>query len=141
MVAVEQLPYSLKVLLENLLRYLGDRVVTLADIEALLHCGTRSWQEHEIAFHPGRALMQDFTGVPAVADLAALRGATARRGGDPARVNPACPVDLVIDHSVMVDHFGSSSALTENMALEMARHWKSVIFRWLTKYVAASHRF
>ena len=127
----DQLPFSLRVLLENLARHLGTGGVDEADLRALLNPSDSKAGGHEIAYHPARVLMQDFTGVPAVADLAAMRGAVAAAGGDPERVNPACPVDLVIDHSVMVDRFGSPLAFQENVALEMARNRERYQFlRW-----------
>jgi aconitate hydratase len=101
-----KLPYTLKVLLENLLRYEDGRTVTKADIEAVAAWTQTGKSSHEIAYRPARVLMQDFTGVPAVVDLAAMRDATTQLGGDPKSVNPLVPVDLVIDHSVMVDYFG-----------------------------------
>ena len=126
-----KLPKSLKVLLENLLRWEDGRSVGRADIEALGH-----WAEHpsaggELAFRPARVLMQDFTGVPALADLAAMRSAVQAAGGDPGIVNPLSPVDLVIDHSVMVDRFGSDGAFAANVDLEMARNQERYRFlRW-----------
>ncbi len=108
---VSRLPYSLKVLLENLLRNEDGRTVTADDIQALAGWLTERRSDHEIAFRPARVLMQDFTGVPAVVDLAAMRDAMAALGGDPERINPLIPVDLVIDHSVMVDDFGNPRGL------------------------------
>ena len=99
---VDRLPYSLKVLLENLLRWEDGRTVTVDDVRAV----AARTAGHEIAFRPARVLMQDFTGVPAVVDLAALRNAMVELGGDPKKVNPQVPVDLVIDHSVQVDFSG-----------------------------------
>jgi aconitate hydratase len=120
---VSRLPYSLKALLENLLRHEDGRSVTKATIEAfagwLAHKGKK---EVEIAFRPARVLMQDFTGVPAVVDLAAMRDAFVALGGDPQKINPLAPVDLVIDHSVIVDHFGASRALKQNVDLEYQRN-------------------
>ncbi len=120
---VSKLPYTLKVLLENLLRFEDGRTVTKQDIEAIAAWTKTGKSDHEIAYRPARVLMQDFTGVPAVVDLAAMRDATTSLGGDPKSVNPLVPVDLVIDHSVMVDYFGKgdsfarmSSANTSAMA-------------------------
>ena len=125
---VARLPVSLKVLLENLLRSEDGVSVTADDIAALAgNAGTG----REIAYRPARVLMQDFTGVPAVADLAAMRNAVAAAGKDPAIVNPLWPVDLVIDHSVMVDRFGDAAAFDENVALEMRRNRERYRFlRW-----------
>ena len=125
---VARLPVSLKVLLENLLRFEDGTSVTAADITALAGHGAAG---REIAYRPARVLMQDFTGVPAVADLAAMRSAVAAAGRDPALVNPLSPVDLVIDHSVMVDHFGDGGAFDANVALEMRRNRERYRFlRW-----------
>ncbi|HCX88831.1 MAG TPA: aconitate hydratase, partial [Gammaproteobacteria bacterium] len=103
---LSRLPVTLKILLENLLRTEDGVNVTAADVEALAGWKPGDGNETEIAFTPARVLMQDFTGVPAVVDLAAMRAAVANLNGDPDRVNPLSPADLVIDHSVMVDHFG-----------------------------------
>jgi aconitate hydratase len=128
---VSRLPVSLRILLENLLRSEDGITVTAEDIRAVANWAVAPPQEREIAFRPARVLMQDFTGVPAVADLAAMRSAVVRAGGDPAVVNPLTPVDLVIDHSVMVDHFGGATAFAENVALEMARNGERYRFlRW-----------
>ena len=116
---VSQLPFSMRVLLENLLRYEDGRTVTKADIEAVSDwLDNRGKAEKEIAYRPARVLMQDFTGVPAVVDLAAMRDAMKNLGGDPRKINPLVPVDLVIDHSVIVDEFGSPHALSRNVELE-----------------------
>src|SRR5918997_1746798 len=118
-----KLPFSMKVLLENLLRYEDGRTVTKADIEAVAKwLDNRGKDEKEIAYRPARVLMQDFTGVPAVVDLAAMRDALKNLGGDPRRINPLVPVDLVIDHSVIVDEFGSPKAFARNVELEYARN-------------------
>lgn len=129
---VSRLPFSLKVLLENLLRFEDGRSVTADDIRAVAAWTTdRGRAGHEIAFRPARVLMQDFTGVPAVVDLAAMRDAMADLGGDPARINPQVPVDLVIDHSVMVDSWGGPDSLARNMELEFARNGERYAFlRW-----------
>jgi aconitate hydratase len=112
-----RLPYSLKILLENLLRFEDGRSVTRADIEALARWNPREASEKEIAFRPARVLLQDFTGVPCVVDLAAMRDAMAAMGGDPKAINPLQPVELVIDHSVQIDFFGSNDALQKNADL------------------------
>jgi aconitate hydratase len=128
---VARLPYSLKVLLENLLRHEDGRSVTREDILALAKADPRQLPQREIAFTPARVIMQDFTGVPAVVDLAAMRDAMARLGGDPARINPLIPAELVIDHSVMVDHYGSADALNLNALLEFQRNRERYTFlRW-----------
>ena len=128
---VSRLPFSLKVLLENLLRFEDGRSVTTDDIGALAGWLDARKGGGEIAYRPSRVLMQDFTGVPAVVDLAAMRAAMTALGGDPGRINPLSPVDLVIDHSVMVDHFGTTQAFGQNVALEMARNGERYAFlRW-----------
>ena len=106
-----RLPFSLKILLENLLRFEDGVNVTRDDIEALLNWDAKATPSYEIAFTPARVLMQDFTGVPGVVDLAAMRDAMVRLGGDPQRDQPAAPADLVIDHSVQVDDYGTADAL------------------------------
>ena len=128
---IGRLPFSLKVLLENLLRHEDGRTVRVDDIEAMADWLTTRRSSREINYRPARVLMQDFTGVPAVVDLAAMRAALAKLGGDPTRINPLSPVDLVIDHSVMVDKFGSAGAFANNVALEMARNRERYAFlRW-----------
>lgn len=117
-----RLPFSLKVLLENMLRHEDGNVVTKADIDAFAAWLNTKSSKHEIAYHPARVLMQDFTGVPAVVDLAAMRDAMVALGGDPNKINPLCPVDLVIDHSVQVDKFGSNNAFKQNVDIEMQRN-------------------
>src|SRR5687768_3448641 len=119
---VERLPYSLKVLLENLARHVDGVAVHEDDVLALAAWSGHADDDREIAFHPARVLMQDFTGVPAVVDLAALRHAVAERGGDPSTLDPLIPADLVIDHSVQVDAFGTPDALSRNVALEYQRN-------------------
>ena len=119
-VDVARLPHTIKILLENIARRAGGRDVSQADIEALAHWPHGA--EGSIAFMPARVLMQDFTGVPAVVDLAAMRSAVARAGGDPHTVNPFVPVDLVIDHSVQVDRFGSADAYATNLEWEYHRN-------------------
>lgn len=128
---IDRLPMSMKVLLENLLRWEDDETVSAADLKALADwLGPRS-SEREIQYRPARVLMQDFTGVPAVVDLAAMRAAVAAAGGDPQRINPLSPVDLVIDHSVMVDRFASQAAFEQNVEIEMQRNGERYAFlRW-----------
>jgi aconitate hydratase len=126
-----RLPYSLKVLLENLLRYEDGVNVTRADIEALLEWNPAATPAHEIAFTPARVILQDFTGVPCVVDLAAMRDAIVRLGGSADRVNPLNPAELVIDHSVQVDEYGTPNALAANTAIEFARNRERYAFlRW-----------
>lgn len=128
---ITRLPKSLKVLLENLLRWQDGKSVTEEDIHALAGWLKNAHADREIAYRPARVLMQDFTGVPAVVDLAAMREAVKRLGGDTAKVNPLSPVDLVIDHSVTVDRFGDDEAFEENVRLEMERnHERYVFLKW-----------
>jgi len=133
--AVDRLPFSMKVLLENLLRFEDGKTVTRDDIQALV-----AWQDNpagparEIQYRPARVLMQDFTGVPAVVDLAAMRDAMAQLKGDPEKINPLVPVHLVIDHSVMVDEFGTPKAFERNVALEYDRNYERYEFlKWGSK--------
>jgi len=129
--SVSSLPVSLKVLLENLLRQEDNHHVNRADIEALASWKPTAKQEKEIAFMPARVLMQDLTGVPAVVDLAAMREAMKRLGGDPKKINPLVPVDLVIDHSVQVDYFGTPDAFQKNSKIEYERNTERYAFlRW-----------
>src|SRR6201997_382017 len=128
---ITRLPYSLKVLLENLLRFEDGVNVTRADIEALLAWNPTAAPSHEIAFTPARVILQDFTGVPCVVDLAAMRDAIVRLGGDAERVNPLAPAELVIDHSVQVDEYGSAGSLAANNKIEFARNGERYSFlRW-----------
>jgi aconitate hydratase len=128
---VARLPFSLKVLLENLLRTEGSGAVTAADVEALAGWDPTAQPHQEIAFTPARVLMQDFTGVPAVVDLAAMRDAIARMGGDPAKINPLAPAELVIDHSVQVDAFGTRDSFAINASRELERNRERYAFlRW-----------
>jgi aconitate hydratase len=128
---VDRLPFSLKILLENLLRNEDGAFVKKADIEAMASWDVRSKAEKEIAFRTSRVLLQDFTGVPAVVDLAAMRDAMKALGGDPQKINPLQPVDLVIDHSVQVDEYGSAAALMINTNLEFERNQERYVFlRW-----------
>ena len=119
--AIEKLPFSIRILLENALRNFDDFAVTKENIETLLH-----WQpkgsDKDIPFKPARVLMQDFTGVPAVVDIAALRAEVARKGKDPDTINPLIPVDLVIDHSVQVDFFGTDYSYERNIDEEYRRN-------------------
>jgi aconitate hydratase len=129
--AVAKLPYSLKILLENLLRREDEAFVKTADIRALASWDPKTIGEKEMSFMPARVLLQDFTGVPCVVDLAAMRDGIVALGGDPQKVNPLQPVELVIDHSVQVDHFGTADALTLNADLEYHRNRERYVFlRW-----------
>jgi aconitate hydratase len=128
---ISQLPFSLKVLLENLLRHEDGRTVTADDVKAVAGWLQTRSSNREIAYRPARVLMQDFTGVPAVVDLAAMRDAIVNLGGDPDQINPLSPVDLVIDHSVMVDAFGKPGAFEENVQREFQRnHERYAFLRW-----------
>ena len=128
---IARLPYSMKILLENLLRHEDGRFVKAGDVEALARWDVKSSAQKEISFAPARVLLQDFTGVPAVVDLAAMRDGIVRLGGDPARVNPLQPVELVIDHSVQVDYFGQADAFQLNAELEFSRNRERYAFlRW-----------
>ena len=128
---IAHLPYSMKILLENLLRHEDGRFVKAGDVEALARWDVKSTAQKEISFAPARVLLQDFTGVPAVVDLAAMRDGIVRLGGDPARVNPLQPVELVIDHSVQVDYFGQPNAFQLNAELEFSRNRERYAFlRW-----------
>src|SRR5437667_11755552 len=126
-----RLPYSLRVLLENLLRHENGKSVTAEDIKNLANWDPKAAPSKEIAFMPARVLMQDFTGVPAIVDLAAMRDAMQKMGGDPALINPLLPAERVIDHSVQVDEFGSKNAFSMNAALEFQRNRERYAFlRW-----------
>ncbi|MEE1923710.1 aconitate hydratase AcnA [Pseudomonas sp. 148P] len=128
---LQRLPMSLKVLLENLLRWEDGETVNGDDLRALADWLRERRSDREIQYRPARVLMQDFTGVPAVVDLAAMRAAMAKAGGDPQRINPLSPVDLVIDHSVMVDRYASPAAFAENVDIEMQRNGERYAFlRW-----------
>ncbi len=129
--SVRDLPYTLKILLENLLRHEDGENVTADDIEALANWDPAAEPSQEIAFTPARVILQDFTGVPAVVDLAAMRDAVVTLGGDPSVINPLSPAELVIDHSVQVDEFGSAGALAANNAIEFQRNRERYAFlRW-----------
>ena len=128
---VDRLPFSLKILLENLLRFEDGINVTRGDIEALLKWDPKAQPNYEIAFTPARVIMQDFTGVPCIVDLAAMREAIVRLGGDPERVNPLAPAELVIDHSVQVDEYGAADSLQHNNDIEFSRNAERYMFlRW-----------
>ena len=128
---LSRLPFSMKVVLENLLRYEDGRSVTTDDVKAVVSWLKDKTSSHEIAYRPARVLMQDFTGVPAVVDLAAMRDAIQSLGGEPTKINPLSPVDLVIDHSVQVDSYASDKAFDANVKLEMERNGERYEFlRW-----------
>ncbi|WP_159565884.1 aconitate hydratase AcnA [Budvicia diplopodorum] len=128
---IRRLPKSLKVLLENLLRFIDGDTVQESDLTALVDWLKSGHADREIAYRPTRVLMQDFTGVPAIVDLAAMREAVLRLGGDASKVNPLSPADLVIDHSVTVDNYASAKAFGENVSLEMERnHERYAFLRW-----------
>jgi aconitate hydratase len=128
---VARLPYSLKILLENLLRFEDGTNVTRADVEALLNWNPKATPSYEISFTPARVIMQDFTGVPAIVDLAAMREAMTRLGGNADEINPLAPAELVIDHSVQVDSYGSAHSLADNNRIEFERNGERYAFlRW-----------
>lgn len=128
---IDRLPFSLKILLENLLRHEDGQKVAVKDIQAIVDWLKDKRSTQEIAYHPARVLMQDFTGVPAVVDLAAMRAAMAAMRGDPKKINPLCPVDLIIDHSVQVDEFGNAQAYEDNVQIEIKRnHERYQFLKW-----------
>src|SRR5213075_2147598 len=129
--AVSKLPFSIRVLLEAVLRNCDGYLVTEKDVQALAAWKATAVAKSEIPFKPARVVLQDFTGVPCVVDLAAMRSAMKRLGGDPKKINPLIPVDLVIDHSVQVDRFAEDSALDFNVDLEFTRNRERYEFlRW-----------
>src|SRR6202000_601357 len=128
---VDRLPFSLKILLENLLRFEDGVNVTKKDIEGLLNWDSKAAPSYEIAFTPARVIMQDFTGVPCIVDLAAMREAIVKLGGDPQKVNPLAPAELVIDHSVQVGEHGGADSLKRNNEIEFQRNGERYAFlRW-----------
>ncbi|HVG98392.1 MAG TPA: aconitate hydratase AcnA [Chloroflexota bacterium] len=134
MTRIDRLPFTVKVLLENVLRFAGNAHVEDADIQALAGWSAGSQSNEEIPFMPSRVLMQDLTGVPAVVDLAAMRSAVARMGGDPQLINPLVPAELVIDHSIQVDYFGSALAAAQNVVREYERNRERyMLLRWAQK--------
>ena len=138
--AVQQLPFSLRVLLENLLRHEDGRVVKREHVERMLAWNPKATPDTEISFHVARVLLQDFTGVPAVVDLAAMLEALSALGGDPNKINPRNPADLVIDHSVVVDQFGSIGSFQANAELEFERNRERYAFLRWTRSRALSAR-
>jgi aconitate hydratase len=137
---INKLPFSLKILLENLLRYEDGIAVRKQDIEALIHWNAKAAPDKEISFMPARVLLQDFTGVPCAVDLAVMRDAMVRMGGDPKKINPLQPVDLVIDHSVQVDEYGTSSALLFNSTREFERNKERYAFLRFTQQAFKNFR-
>jgi len=128
---LERLPYSIRVLLESSLRNCDGKKVPESDAETILNWEKTQKESVEIQFNVARVLLQDFTGVPVVVDLAAMRDATKRLGGDPSIINPAVPVDLVIDHSVQIDSYGTADSLQKNLELELYRNRERFIFlKW-----------
>src|SRR5438874_9241688 len=128
---LQRLPMTIKILLENLLRNAGNGVVRDAEVESMARWNPAAQEAGEFPFYPARVLLQDFTGVPAAVDLAAMRSAMARLGGDPKKINPLVPADLVIDHSVQVDFFGSAGAFELNVEREYERNMERYpLFRW-----------
>ncbi|MDE3209341.1 MAG: aconitate hydratase, partial [Pseudomonadota bacterium] len=128
---LKRLPFSLKILLENLLRHEDGVDVTAKEIEAIAQWDAKAEPDTEIAFMPARVVLQDFTGVPCVVDLAAMRDAVVKLGGDATQINPLAPAELVIDHSVQVDAYGSESALEKNVEIEFERNQERYSFlRW-----------
>ena len=131
---MDRLPFSIKILVENLLRKLDGRVVRKEELLKIARWQKQYQEPVEIPYHPARVLMQDFTGVPAVVDLAAMRDAVKGLGGDPKKINPLVPVDLIVDHSVQVDYFGSRDALTKNVAKEYERNGERyALLKWAQK--------
>jgi aconitate hydratase len=131
---ISRLPFSMKVLLENLLRFEDGKTVTADDLKAMVQWLVDRSSEREIQYRPARVLMQDFTGVPCVVDLAAMRDAITALGGDAQKINPLVPVHLVIDHSVMVDEFGTPKAFEHNVEIEYQRNMERYEFlRWGSK--------
>src|SRR5262252_7885787 len=128
---ISRLPFSMKVLLENMLRYEDGRTITKEDIQGFAQWLKTKTSDREIPFRPARVLMQDFTGVPAVVDLAAMRDAMKHLGGDPSKINPLVPVDLVIDHSVIVNFAGTPTAFRKNVQEEYAQNQERYTFlKW-----------
>jgi aconitate hydratase len=128
---ISRLPFSIRILVENLLRKMDGRIVTEEDVQHIARWKKRYAAPREIPYHPARVLMQDFTGVPAVVDLAAMRDAMKAMGGDPRRINPLVPVDLIVDHSIQVDAWGTADALAENVAREYERnHERYALLKW-----------
>ena len=128
---IQRLPYAMKIVLENLLRFEDGVNITMKEVEAVANWNAKAEPDTEISFMPARVVLQDFTGVPCVVDLAAMRDAVTKLGGNPDQINPLIPSELVIDHSVQVDKFGTSGALEDNVAIEFGRNGERYSFlRW-----------
>ena len=131
---IKRLPYSIKILVENLLRKLDGHLVKESDLLNIARWKKTYDEPVEIPFHPARVLMQDFTGVPAVVDLAAIRDAVKDLGGDPVKINPLIPVELIIDHSVQIDYYGTADSLTKNVTKEYQRNGERyALLKWAQK--------
>ena len=131
---IERLPFSIRILVENLLRKMDGKVVKAEDLQEIANWKTSYESPSEIPYHPARVLMQDFTGVPAVVDLAAMRDAVKELGGDPAKVNPMVPVELIVDHSIQVDFYGTTKSLTQNVEKEYSRNnERYTLLKWAQK--------
>jgi aconitate hydratase len=131
---IDRLPFSIRILVENLLRKLDGKIVKSEDLEAIANWQKSYDSPPEIPYHPARVLMQDFTGVPAVVDLAAMRDAVSDLGGDPAKVNPLVPVELVVDHSIQIDYYGTSTSLVQNVEMEYQRNnERYTLLKWAQK--------
>ena len=139
MAQIDRLPFSIRILVENLLRKMDGRVVTADDLKKIAGWQKKYEAPVEIPHHPARVLMQDFTGVPAVVDLAAMRDAVGALGGDPRRVNPLVPVELVVDHSVQVDYFGTQTCRKQNVAKEYERNGERyALLKWARRALKTS---
>jgi aconitate hydratase len=131
---IGKLPFSIKILVENLLRKFDGRIVTEEDLLNIAKWKKQYETPVEIPYHPARVLMQDFTGVPAVVDLAAMRDAVKALGGDPGKINPLAPVELIVDHSVQVDYYGTGNSITKNVAKEYERNQERYeLLKWAQK--------
>ncbi len=131
---LSKLPYTIRILLENLLAHVDGEIVTQADIEKLAKWKRTQERVEEIAYYPARVVMQDFTGVPCIVDFAALRDAMVEYGGDPSKINPMVPIDLIVDHSVQVDYYGNKEALAENLRMEYGRNEERyTLLKWSQK--------
>jgi len=133
-ITLSTLPYSIRILLENVLSHYDNDIVTMKHIEKLAKWESKQTKVEEIAYYPSRVVMQDFTGVPCIVDFAALRDAMLEHGGDPAKINPVIPIDLIVDHSIQVDYFGSKDALGQNLKMEYGRNEERyALLKWSQK--------
>jgi len=133
-ITLSKIPYTIRILLENLLSHYDGEIVTQEDIEKLAKWKKNQDEVAEIAYFPSRVVMQDFTGVPCIVDFAALREAMLAYGGNPADINPVVPIDLIVDHSVQVDYFGTDDALSENLRMEYGRNEERyALLKWSQK--------